>query len=113
MKVGKQTRVGVVIGDKASKTVQVSVLRTKNEKILGKIIKIYSKYAAHDQNEEAKLGDVVEIEECSPVSRSKKWKVVKVIAKSTGENIELKDELEVLKPVKKQAEAVEEKEKGV
>ncbi|MEI6845427.1 MAG: 30S ribosomal protein S17 [Candidatus Firestonebacteria bacterium] len=110
MKVGKKTRVGVVIGDKAAKTVQVSVLRTKKEKILGKIMKIYSKYAAHDQNEEAKLGDVVEIEECSPISKTKKWKVVKVIAKSKGEKIELKDELEVLKPISK---PVEEKEKGV
>ncbi|OGF45327.1 MAG: 30S ribosomal protein S17 [Candidatus Firestonebacteria bacterium RIFOXYC2_FULL_39_67] len=110
MKVGKQTRVGVVIGDKASKTVQVSILRTKKEKILGKIIKIYSKYAAHDQNEEAKLGDVVEIEECSPISRTKKWKVVKIIKKSAVENIELKDELEVLKPVKKETE---EKAEGV
>ena len=80
MKVGKQTRVGVVIGDKAKKTVQVSILRTKKEKILGKIIKIYTKYAAHDQNEEAKVGDVVEIEECSPISRTKKWKVTKVIS---------------------------------
>jgi len=110
VKVGKQTRVGVVIGDKASKTVQVSILRTKKEKILGKIIKIYSKYAAHDQNEEAKLGDVVEIEECSPISRTKKWKVVKIIKKSAVENIELKDELEVLKPVKKETE---EKAEGV
>ncbi|OGF51235.1 MAG: 30S ribosomal protein S17 [Candidatus Firestonebacteria bacterium RIFOXYA2_FULL_40_8] len=112
MKVGKQTRVGVVIGDKASKTVQVSILRTKKEKILGKIIKIYSKYAAHDQNEEAKVGDVVEIQECSPISKTKKWKVVRIISKSTGESIELKDELEVLKPLKKEVVA-EEKEKGV
>lgn len=112
MKVGKKTRIGVVVGDKASKTIQVSVLRTKKEKILGKIIKILTKYAVHDEKEETKLGDIVKIEECKPLSKTKRWKLINVIKKSSIEAIELKDELEAIKPVVKPAEDVKE-EKGV
>ena len=104
MKVGKKTRIGVVVSDKASKTVQVSVLRTKKEGVLGKVMKLQNKYAAHDEKEEALPGSIVEIEECRPISKTKKWKVVRIIQKAAGENIELKDELEALKPVVKPAE---------
>ncbi len=112
MKVGKKTRIGVVVSDKAAKTVQVSVLRTKKEKILGKIIKIYTKYAVHDEKEEANPGDVVQIEECRPLSKTKRWKLKRIIEKSSVEAIELKDELEAIKPVVKPVEELN-AEKGV
>ena len=112
MKVGKKTRIGVVVSDKASKTVQVSVLRTKKEKILGKIIKIYTKYAVHDEKEEANPGDIVQIEECKPLSKTKRWKIIRIIQKSSIEAIELKDELEAIIPAAKPVEDVK-AEKGV
>jgi small subunit ribosomal protein S17 len=110
VRVGKKTRVGVVVESNTSKTVQVRVYRAKKERIIGKNISVYSNYAVHDQNEEAKISDLIEIEECRPVSKTKKWKVKRIITKSVGESIELKDELEALKPAQK---LEEKKEKGV
>jgi len=112
VKVGKKTRVGVVVSDKAAKTIQVSVLRTKKEKILGKIIKIYTKYAVHDEKEESKPGDLVRIEECRPLSKTKRWKLIEIIQKTSVEAIELKEELATVMPVIKPVEDAK-AEKGV
>ena len=108
MKVGRKTRIGVVISDKGIKTITVNVLTPKVHNVMQKRLRTYKKFKAHDEKDECKVGYVVKIEECRPISRTKRWKVVKVLSTLTEEKIELKDELEVLKP-KEEPAAAEEK----
>ncbi|MBN9543455.1 MAG: 30S ribosomal protein S17 [Alphaproteobacteria bacterium] len=67
---------GVVVSDKADKTVTVKVERRVMHPVYKKIIRVHKKYAAHDENNSCKIGDVVKIEESKPISKSKKWVVV-------------------------------------
>ena len=67
---------GVVVSDKMDKTVVVSVERRLMHPIYKKFIRRSKKYAAHDENNAAKVGDVVKIRECRPISKSKRWEVV-------------------------------------
>jgi len=68
---------GVVISDKMKKTVVISVERIKEHPKYKKRYKIHKKYKAHDQKEEYKIGDRVVIEECRPLSKDKRWRVIK------------------------------------
>jgi small subunit ribosomal protein S17 len=61
-----------------TKTVTVKVERIKEHPKYKRRYKIHKKYKAHDQEEKAKMGDTVLIEECNPLSKDKKWKVVEV-----------------------------------
>ena len=70
---------GEVISDKMQKTVVVKVGRVKLHPKYKKRYKVYKKYKAHDEKEECKVGDEVIIEECRPISKEKKWRVVKRI----------------------------------
>ncbi|RMD61286.1 MAG: 30S ribosomal protein S17 [Alphaproteobacteria bacterium] len=67
---------GVVVSDKADKTVIVLVERRVMHPMYKKIIKRSKKYHAHDETNQYKVGDVVRIEECRPISKSKTWRVV-------------------------------------
>lgn len=67
---------GVVVSDKMDKTVVVKVERRVMHPIYKKFIKRSKRYAAHDENNQYKLGDVVKIRECRPLSRSKRWEVL-------------------------------------
>lgn len=67
---------GVVVSDKADKTVTVKVTRRVTHERYKKIISLSKKYAAHDEKNQFKIGDVVKIEECRPISKSKSWKVI-------------------------------------
>ena len=67
---------GVVVSDKMDKTVVVSVERRLMHPIYKKFIRRSKKYAAHDESNGAKVGDVVKIRECRPISKSKRWEVV-------------------------------------
>jgi len=67
---------GVVVSDKMDKTVVVSVERRLMHPIYKKFIRRSKKYAAHDEGNAAKVGDVVKIRECRPISRRKRWEVV-------------------------------------
>ena len=67
---------GVVVSDKANKTVTVLVERRVIHPIYKKFIKRSKKYHAHDEANSCSVGDVVRIEECRPISKSKTWKVV-------------------------------------
>ena len=75
---------GTVVSDKTDKTVTVLVERRVKDPLYGKIINRSAKYAAHDENNQWKIGDKVEIEECRPISKSKKWRVIS--GKATGES---------------------------
>lgn len=67
---------GTVVSDKNEKTVVVSVERRFTHPILKKTVRRSKKYHAHDEASSAKLGDVVQIEECAPISKNKRWSVV-------------------------------------
>ncbi len=72
----KRVLQGVVVGDKPHKTVIVRVDRRVKHELYKKFIKRSKKYACHDENNEVKVGDVVRIRECRPVSKSKRWEVI-------------------------------------
>lgn len=70
---------GVVVSDKMAKTVVVSIERLKLNKKYKKQFKVTTKFKAHDENNEYHPGDKVIIEETRPISRDKRWKVIKKI----------------------------------
>jgi len=72
----KRVMQGTVISDKANCTVSVKVERRVKHPIYGKFIRQSKKYAAHDPENRFKVGDVVRIRECKPVSKSKRWEVL-------------------------------------
>lgn len=67
---------GVVVSDKQDKTVVVSVERQVMHPVYKKIVKKSKKFAAHDENNQFKVGDVVKIEESRPLSKTKTWTVI-------------------------------------
>jgi small subunit ribosomal protein S17 len=83
----KNTRqlTGRVVSDKMDKTVTVLVERQVMHPVIGKVVKRTKKYHAHDEANEAHSGDTVLIEECRPLSKTKAWKVAKVVEKARPE----------------------------
>lgn len=75
----KRTLVGRVVSDRMSKTVTVLVERRVKHPVYGKVVSVSKKYHAHDEGSLAKLGDTVAIEETRPLSRTKSWRVSKLI----------------------------------
>jgi small subunit ribosomal protein S17 len=75
----KKVFVGKVISDKMQKTITVLVERWKVHPKYKKRIKVRKKYHVHDPKEEAKVGDIVMIQESRPISKTKKWILVKII----------------------------------
>lgn len=77
-----RTLVGKVVSDKRAKTITVLIERRTKHELYGKIVARTSKYHAHDENNECKSGDVVEISECRPISKTKAWVVTRLIQKA-------------------------------
>ena len=77
--------IGRVKSDKMEKTVVVEVVRFKLDPVYKKYVRVRKRYQAHDENEEYNVGDRVEIIEHRPLSRHKRWKVVRVIARAVQE----------------------------
>ena len=77
-----RTLVGKVVSDKRSKTITVLIERRTKHELYGKIVAKTSKYHAHDENNEYKNGDVVEISESRPISKTKSWVVTKLLQKA-------------------------------
>jgi len=77
-----RTFVGKVVSDKRAKTITVLVERRVKHELYGKIIGRSSKYHAHDENGEYKMGDVVEITESRPISKTKSWVVTRLVEKA-------------------------------
>ena len=67
---------GVVVSDEQDKTVVVSVERQVMHPVYKKIVKKSKKFAAHDENNQCKVGDRVSIQECRPISKNKSWTVI-------------------------------------
>jgi small subunit ribosomal protein S17 len=78
----KRTLIGMVVSDKMDKTVTVLVERKVKHSLLGKVLRVSKKYHAHDENNEFHQGDLVSIEECRPLAKTKSWRVTKLVEKS-------------------------------
>ena len=78
-----RTLVGKVVSDKRSKTITVLIERRTKHELYGKIVARSSKYHAHDEKGEYKLGDVVELAETRPISKTKSWVVTRLVQKAT------------------------------
>ena len=76
---------GRVVSDKMDKTVTVLVERQVMHPVIGKVVSRSKKYHAHNEGNDAKMGDKVVIEECRPISKSKAWKVAKVAERARPE----------------------------
>ncbi|MBF0175843.1 MAG: 30S ribosomal protein S17 [Magnetococcales bacterium] len=74
---------GTVVSDKMQQTVVVQVERKIRHPLYGKIVRRNKKYHAHDPENACKVGDVVRIEECSPISKTKCWRVIDHVAGAT------------------------------
>ena len=79
-----RTLVGKVVSDKRAKTVTVLVERRVKHELYGKIVGKSSKYHAHDENNEYKTGDVIEITESRPISKTKNWVASRLVEKAAA-----------------------------
>ena len=70
---------GFVVSDKMDKTVVVNVSRRKQHPRYKKVITRHSKYQAHDEVNNCAIGDLVRIQECRPISKSKRWRVIEIV----------------------------------
>ena len=77
-----RTLIGRVVSDKRSKTVTVLVERRAAHELYGKIVARSRKYHAHDEKGEFKMGDMVEISETRPISKTKAWAVTRLVEKA-------------------------------
>ena len=73
---------GFVVGDKMDKTAVVEVEDRKKHALYGKVIRSNKKYKAHDENNEAGIGDRVSIMETRPLSKTKRWRIVEILEKA-------------------------------
>jgi small subunit ribosomal protein S17 len=77
-----KVRQGVVVSSKMDKTVVVAIVRRMKHAAYGKYVKITKKYFAHDESNQCQEGDVVDIVECRPLSKNKRWRVKQVVNKA-------------------------------
>ena len=78
----RKTKVGRVVSDKMDKTIVVSVERLTRHRLYKRVIRLTSKFKAHDEDNDAHVGDRVRIEESRPLSATKRWRLVEVVQRS-------------------------------
>ncbi|WP_442602734.1 30S ribosomal protein S17 [Paenibacillus sp. KN14-4R] len=78
----RKVQLGKVVSDKMEKTIVVAVETYKKHDLYHKRIKYTKKFKAHDENNEAKIGDVVKIMETRPLSKDKTWRLVEIVEKA-------------------------------
>jgi small subunit ribosomal protein S17 len=78
----KRRLAGRVVSDRMQKTITVLVERRVRHPLYGKIVTRSKKYHAHDEDRQCREGDLVLIEECRPISKTKSWRVVKLLEKA-------------------------------
>lgn len=78
----RKTRVGIVSSNKMEKTCTVKIERRLKHPIYGKFVKSTKKFTAHDEKNEANIGDLVKIMETRPLSKKKRWRLVEIIEKA-------------------------------
>ena len=79
---GRKELIGVVVSNKMQKTIVVEVTRKKAHPLYGRVISIRKKFYAHDEKNEAHVGDFVRIEETRPLSRLKRWALKDILRKT-------------------------------
>lgn len=75
----RKVRIGKVVSDKMDKTIVVTVETYKRDPLYGKRVKYSTKFKAHDENNKAKVGDIVKIMETRPLSKDKRWRLVEIV----------------------------------
>ena len=83
----RRSKTGRVVSDKMDKTVVVSVERLRRHPIYKRVVRLSSKFKAHDEENTARVGDTVRIEESRPISAEKRWTVVEVVARGSHEEL--------------------------
>jgi len=83
----RRTKVGRVVSDKMDKTVVVSVERLRRHPVYKRVVRLSSKFKADDPENTARVGDTVRIEESRPLSREKRWRLVEVVTRGSGEEM--------------------------
>ena len=78
----RKTRLGKVVSDKMDKTIVVAIETLVRHPLYGKSMKRTTKFKAHDENNECKMGDKVKIMETRPLSKDKRWRLVEIIEKA-------------------------------
>jgi len=78
----RKTKVGRVVSDKMDKTIVVSVERLTRHRLYKRVIRLTTKFKAHDEANDAHVGDTVEIEESRPLSATKRWRLVRVVQRA-------------------------------
>jgi small subunit ribosomal protein S17 len=78
----RKVRVGRVVSDRMDKTVVVQVTARKSHPLYKKVVQHRVRFKAHDEGNECRVGDLVRIMECRPLSRDKRWRVVEVVEKA-------------------------------
>jgi small subunit ribosomal protein S17 len=78
----RKTKVGRVVSDKMDKTIVVSVERLTRHRLYKRVIRLSTKFKAHDETNDARIGDTVLIEESRPLSATKRWRLVSVTARA-------------------------------
>jgi small subunit ribosomal protein S17 len=78
----RKTKVGRVVSDKMDKTIVVSVERLARHRLYKRVIRLSTKFTAHDERNDAKVGDTVLIEESRPLSATKRWRLVRIVQRA-------------------------------
>ena len=78
----RKTRMGIVVSDKMDKTITVEIRERVKHPLYGKIMNRTKKFKAHDENNEAGIGDTVRIMETRPLSKDKRWRLVEIVEKA-------------------------------
>lgn len=79
----RKTKVGRVVSDKMDKTIVVSVERLSRHPLYKRVIRLTTKFKAHDDRNEAHVGDLVKIEEARPLSATKRWRLVAIVHRAS------------------------------
>ena len=83
----RKTKTGRVVSDKMDKTVVVSVERLRRHPVYKRVVRLSSKFKAHDAENAARVGDTVRIEESRPLSAEKRWTVVEIVTRGSHEEM--------------------------
>ena len=107
----RKVRVGTVVSDKMDKTVSVEVQRRRAHPLYGKVIRHRTQFKAHDEENNCRVGDLVRIMEVRPLSRTKRWRVVEImarqeIAETQPQDIVVDESVAVATAARDSAEAV-------
>jgi len=78
----RKTKVGRVVSDKMDKTIVVSIERLARHRLYKRVIRLTTKFKAHDETNDARIGDTVLIEESRPLSATKRWRLISVVQRS-------------------------------